>query len=618
MQSKSRLPTTDVDIAIVGGGVSGCYAAWRLINTRKEDLPEDSPLLKIWGDKDKLDIQLYEYLDRIGGRLWSVELLRENFPGEMTEFGGMRFFKQMHIVWQLVDYIQAGGKKLPFPVDLPENISYVRNKHLHNTQLTTDALSKDPSTVPYNLRPVEQGKSAGDLVTYVCNFAVPGFSVMWNEYQEAFNCGNWERVAELRDRYERAKKESVIDGVPLQNWGWWAMVSRVLSNEALNFVQDTGGYNTYASTGSAIVQLDETFYFPETIEYHRLERGFESLPIKLCQQFHEAGGGVHLQNQLVRFDKTSEGYELLFYRRGPGKEDRAPALKNFTAEHNARSHLVRAKMIILAMPQRALNLLDQDTFFFGHGVADVDGKYAKLRKAMASVVPVQAFKIFMAYEYPWWESVGVSRGRSTTDLPMRQMYYWATEATPENMGKRGQMESLVLATYDTAEAATYWRSLEAGKPFTGRNAQQRFFKYTVPSWVRQDQPNQLRAPFESLPPTATQLMVASAHRQIMNIHGVAYAPEPFDAHYQDWTVDPFGGGWHRWNPGADEYEVIPYMQHPFPDERVYIVGECWSNVQGWVQGALNTSEAMLQNSLGLSWPSWLQRGGTWLGPGSHT
>ena len=35
-----------------------------------------------------------------------------------------------------------------------------------------------------------------------------------------------------------------------------------------------------------------------------------------------------------------------------------------------------------------------------------------------------------------------------------------------------------------------------------------------------------------------------------------------------------------------------------------------------LQGALNTSEVMLETKLGLTWPSWLTTGGTWLGPGS--
>ena len=36
-----------------------------------------------------------------------------------------------------------------------------------------------------------------------------------------------------------------------------------------------------------------------------------------------------------------------------------------------------------------------------------------------------------------------------------------------------------------------------------------------------------------------------------------------------------------------------------------------------MQGALNTSEVLLQKKLGLAYPPWLSPGGTWLGPGSE-
>jgi monoamine oxidase len=100
----------------------------------------------------------------------------------------------------------------------------------------------------------------------------------------------------------------------------------------------------------------------------------------------------------------------------------------------------------------------------------------------------------------------------------------------------------------------------------------------------------------------------------MEMHDVKYAPVPYDAHFQDWNVDPYGGGWHQWITGANVAEITPYVQQPMEEEQVFIVGECWSDAQGWVQGALNTSEAMLQDRLKLTWPDWLSEGGTWLGP----
>ena len=110
-------------------------------------------------------------------------------------------------------------------------------------------------------------------------------------------------------------------------------------------------------------------------------------------------------------------------------------------------------------------------------------------------------------------------------------------------------------------------------------------------------------------------MAKLAHKQIMQVVGVTDAPEPYYAHFQNWTKEPWGAGWHAFTAGNNDNTLIPQILQPLPDEQIYICGECWSNVQGWVQGALNTSETMLQTKLSLAWPSWLQKGGTWLGPG---
>jgi len=65
-------PAADLDIAIVGGGVSGVYAAWRL----RRDMPH-------------LRIRLFEASERIGGRLHSVSFPQA--PHLVAEAGGMRF-----------------------------------------------------------------------------------------------------------------------------------------------------------------------------------------------------------------------------------------------------------------------------------------------------------------------------------------------------------------------------------------------------------------------------------------------------------------------------------------------------------------------------------------------
>src|ERR1700690_415614 len=63
---------TDIDVAIVGGGVAGTYAAWRLAS-----------------EQPRLRVALFEMSDRIGGRLRSLAF--REAPNLVCEAGGMRF-----------------------------------------------------------------------------------------------------------------------------------------------------------------------------------------------------------------------------------------------------------------------------------------------------------------------------------------------------------------------------------------------------------------------------------------------------------------------------------------------------------------------------------------------
>ena len=57
----------------------------------------------------------------------------------------------------------------------------------------------------------------------------------------------------------------------------------------------------------------------------------------------------------------------------------------------------------------------------------MDGKLDRVRKLRGSVLIQAAFKLFLGYEYPWWRALGLHAGRSITDLPIRQAYYFGTE-----------------------------------------------------------------------------------------------------------------------------------------------------------------------------------------------
>lgn len=625
-QSTANDSIPNIDVAVVGGGVSGCYTAWRLRTLSKQQLNPNSPLLPLLATKDRLDVALFEYSDRIGGRLWSAVL--KDTPGDYVEFGGMRFYKEMHIVWNLIEKLGLGSHAIPFPVSQPDNFAYVRGQHFRLAQL-----SDHSSALPYQMRYLEKGRSADQLINYVCDMAVEGFSALQKEYADAFGAKDWDKVGKISEAYEARKQSTKIGNRTVYQMSWWELQTALLSNEAFEFILATSGYDVTDSNGNAAHSLDQLFYAPWS-EFYRLNHGFQELPDTLEKEFHEQGGFTCMLHRLLRFDKVDAGtqggpYDLLFQQR---RDAQSPVSKAPQTAQNGDGETylrARAKMIVLALPVRSLCLLDQDNFFFKPKPLNGIDRAKKFNIAMNSVLNVQAFKLFLAYRRPWWQQTGVSQGQSVTDLPVRQCYYWPGNTNESSDASSGN-NAVLMASYGSGVAVPYWESFQTVSP-TAMEAsgsadespvRERAFAQVnrVKLRLQGQALNNTGSiePTEPIPRTAPQPMVKQAHAQIMEMHGVEYAPEPYDAHFQDWNVDPFGGGWHQWKSNSYEPDVIPYMQQPMEEEQVYIVGECWSDAQGWVQGALNTSEAMLQDMLGVTWPEWLLEGGTRLGPRKKT
>ncbi|CAG2257558.1 unnamed protein product [Mytilus edulis] len=128
------------DIAIVGAGIAGTYAAWRLRHQNKR-------------------ISIYEYSDRVGGRLYTVQF--PDIQDINVELGGMRYLRRSHAL--LHDTIQQLG--LPVKrFDLgsgpsPDTTVYVRGVHLRFDEL-------GGNKTPYRLRPNEK-KTVSQLTWYI-------------------------------------------------------------------------------------------------------------------------------------------------------------------------------------------------------------------------------------------------------------------------------------------------------------------------------------------------------------------------------------------------------------------------------------------------------------------
>lgn len=519
-----------IDIAIVGGGVSGVYSAWRLqrVNPRRK-------------------IVVFEGSDDIGGRLLSVR--PPDVPNMVAELGGMRILPAVQpLITKLVDVL---NEELPpaqqivlydFPVDQPQNIAYLRGAHLRLSDFTTD-----PDKVPYHLTFLERGGTAGSIVLSAIEQIVPGIT---------------DSKLSERQRREMAQNASFA-GRPLYQQGFWNVLLRVISGEAYQLGMAAGGYNSTLSNWNAADAIPWYLSdFGVDPKYKGFQQGFQQVPKALAQLFQAAGGEIRFGQKLDGFDCADGAFTLRIGERA-----------------------LRASTLILAMPRRSLDLLAPTSPPLR------DERTAAL---IASVTPQPLLKVFTTYTNPWWRAAGytpvggkylpVQAGRSVTDLPVRQTYYWPREdGNPATDGP-----AMLMASYDDGTNIGFWDGLRPRR----RQAWEAGQNVAIPAHPFAGAgDHQPQSAWDRYP--ASEGLVAEVARQLAVMHGLAYTPEVCNAAFRDWGDDPFGGGWNSWNIGVKSWEVKQAIIQPAAERGLYICGEAYSDAQGWVEGALQTADMML-------------------------
>ena len=542
--SKSaRKSAADVlDVAIVGGGVSGVYSAYRLLTGDLSNAPQLSALARARRD-GKLRVSVFELSDRIGGRLLSVN--PPTLPSVTVELGGMRFMSTHTYVKALVDNLLRLRTR-SFPVDEPENLAYLRGQRFRQNSLQQVGAPGGP-VLPYQLTWAEQSMDPRQLFRYAIDALLPGLTAM--DDQQIWT----------------ALENVMVNGQHVYDYGFWDLLNEVLGQEAYTLGRAIGGYDCLALNYNAADVAVANFEFVPGTTFSAFVDGFEQVPARLAEMTTEAGGEITCNTALRSVTSEPDGLVRLEF---------------------ADSSVVHAHNVILAMPKRALKRLDEVGPLF-------DARNERVRGLINSVSGIPLFKIFTTYPYPWWEAVGVTQGRSLTDLPIRQCYYWAVEGRQEGADPR-DTNSIMLASYDDMSNTEFWagfRDLKRHTAFGGTaDAGVGSQTSTDPQWKDH---------------AAPKAMVDEVHRQLMELHDVKYAPEPIGAIYRDWADDPFGGAVHLWNIGEKSWKVVEQMLQPEPSVQVYVCGEAYSRKQTWVEGALETAEMILQQKFGLPKPKWV-------------
>lgn len=550
-----------LDCAIIGGGVSGLYTGWRLLQ-----------------DKPGMSVGIFEMSKVTGGRLLTW-LPYGQGSGLRAELGGMRFFSQQQLVWNLIQHL--GLEVVQFYVTGPNLTWYLRG---HRMGLG-DA---DAAALRYSLNQGERGKSPGEVLQHVIATLLGS-----PENRRVIEKHLGGRQPQTREDWDAIKPYLTYKGDPLWNLGFWNILGDIISYEGYQYVTDAFGYYSFTTNWNAAEAMQTIFLdFAQNPDYKTLAEGYGHLPDTLRDAFTARGGRLFLGHRLISFEVDSDGAFLLQFSQG----------------------VARARRLVLAMPARSLELLEPSRAF--------DPRTNRALRAMIqSVKAYHAFKLFLLYEERWWEKVrGIEHGRSICDLPIRQTYYFRPDACERDAIGAGPGYGLLMASYNDTRSVDYWQGLELPRPerVQAREALRHTLAGLAARTLGSREPSQPMffsgAPgaesYDPPPPLhqATEAMLTHATEQLALLHGmnVEDVPKPLIGAYADWSLDPYGGGWNLWRPQVNVQEVMEGIKKPLGDEQeVYIVGEAYSGEQGWVEGALTTTELVLQKGFGLKRPSWL-------------
>lgn len=539
-------PSKESDILIIGAGMSGLFAAWRLLS-----------------NDPSLSVQIVEKLHRTGGRLETTFVDINDVNGNKVtvhdEEGGMRFVPQescqMQHLWQLIKDMQQAGHQLT-PVDFimgdENNRYYVRGRSFSQKNVT-DSNQKIWSEL-FALAPAEHGKNPSDILQEVVDeiirqnkyriTEVPKSPSEWIYFRN--NC-----------TFEDYEGKPVI----INKWGFWSMLRKYgLTQECIEMLSHVlgfmGPFQEYINAGEGL-QILFDFPKPDKTPFKTLLEGFESLPSALEAEIKKMNGQIDLKVTIESLNAGANGYEVI------GKE---------LSSGDQISYI--AKKVILAIPKKPLKILAENS-----SVLSVNTQFTK---AVNSVKNMELTKVGLYFKERWWHSNGkinLTNGPNFTDLPMGSVYTFS-QYPSDNEKDQAYNGPAALTQYTDYIRGNFWMELQ-----------------NIGEMYQTDE-------FPQNPPgtyPASKSLVFEMMNQLRLLFGLNendIIPMPLLSTYRVWGEGEFGYGYHQYKINVND-ETDVYQNIYKPSDNLFVCNESWSPEQGWVEGALIMSDYVMVKGFGL-------------------
>jgi lysine 2-monooxygenase len=489
-------------------------------------------------------IVIFESATRIGGRLKtsSIEFLGKKI---IVEEGGMRFLKSHKHLMRLLEDLGLDPQIRKFGMGDENNRYYLRGE-----SFTRGHAKKKPGIWGkiYSLSKRETGKSPFRIVEGVMRKVTKPYrgtrakpqSPLPDEWKPE-NPFTWTRFRQMEYPFN--------SGLRVYQWGFRALLEELeLTNECVQMLMDTGGFSIpYEDMVGAGSGLQLIASFPDNPDFYTLSKGYEELPRKIGSEIEKLGGDIRRTCAVHRVERDGNWLQLGVKGRGE------PA--------------IRALKVILAVPVIPMGNILRNSRGMKSAISTAQTHLKK-------IVHMPLTKINLYFENDWWQAKKIKNGGCFTDLPLSQVYFFRIDAVDDNRAFTG------ITIYSDGRRGNYWRQLqELGADYRHK---------TKHSQIKAD----------SNLVVCKEIVVRHAMRQLREMFGLSRIPAPLFATISKWGEEGLGEGDHQWAVGANDEAIRKELVEI--DRGLYLCGEAISDYQDWVEGALRSSDLVLQRGFNLA------------------
>ena len=367
--------------------------------------------------------------------------------------------------------------------------------------------------------------------------------------------------------YMRLRKHAQLHGQPLWDMGFWNALSAqgILSHRALVKLRDTG-----------------TFYhmIPENLNAAEWIIWWLRALKTVGQQLASIeGGSARLTEGLLARLRAHAGVTLAGGHRLQGfkpVELGRPTLELDVKTQSGTLQL-RAERLILALPR--LPLLKLTRHLPEHIGSQLD-----------SVNGFPMLKVFFVCNTPWW-SYGQAPQQYANCMPTREIHYFRRppEADPDGHG--------MVLLYMDRPSTEFWRHyVNDGERHDRAEVDQNArIVDAFALFVARDVKRSSEANADSALKLTDNAKRIFGHMSLAETTG--YIRNSIITYgIRDWARAPYGAANHGWQPGVRSWKVMEaFKAFDFGSgaRNLHIVGEAYSDYQGFIEGALNSAELAL-------------------------